>query len=142
MKLTPVLPPQACEFEALKYGLTQYNEGFTGTVFREKIAAFVKNDEGLIVAGVLGEIHWNWLHIQGLWVGQSIRKGGWGSRLLTQMEQYAVSKSTFNIRLETTSFQALGFYKKLGYSIFGELPDMPQGHTSYFLQKQLSIISK
>lgn len=54
MKLIPVLPPQACEFEALKYGLTQYNEGFTGTVFREKIAAFVKNDEGLIVAGVLG----------------------------------------------------------------------------------------
>ncbi len=55
------------------------------------------------------------------------------------MEEYALSKNTTNIRLETTTFQALGFYVKAGYSVFGELADMPKGHTSYFLQKQLGI---
>ncbi|WP_053980067.1 GNAT family N-acetyltransferase [Marinagarivorans algicola] len=142
MRLTQVLPPTACDFETLKYGLTQYNESFTGTVFREKIAAFVKDDKDVVVGGVLGEIHWNWLHIQGLWLDESIRKEGWGTKLLAHVERYAVSKNTLNIRLETTSFQALDFYIKLGYAVFGELPNMPQGYTSYFLQKTLSVTAK
>jgi ribosomal protein S18 acetylase RimI-like enzyme len=138
MKITKLMPPQDSEFEALKAGLTQYNESFTGAVYREKVASFLKTDSGVIVGGILGEINWNWMHIQGLWVDESIRKGGWGAKLLSQMEEYALSKNTINVRLETTTFQALGFYIKAGYSVFGELPDMPEGHTSYFLQKQLT----
>ena len=139
MELTNPLPPQEHEFEALKTGLTEYNESFTGAVFREKISSFVKDETGKIVGGILGEINWGWLHIQGLWIDASIRKGGWGTKLLSHMEEYALSKDTSNIRLETTTFQALDFYIKSGYSVFGELPNMPPGHTSYFLQKQLGI---
>jgi ribosomal protein S18 acetylase RimI-like enzyme len=136
MKLTKPLPPEDSDFEALKAGLTEFNESFTGPVFREKISSFVKDDSGKIVGGILGEINWGWLHIQGLWVDQSLRKGGWGTKLLSQMEDYALSKDTTNIRLETTTFQALDFYIKSGYSVFGELANMPPGYTSYFLQKQ------
>lgn len=139
MELTKPTSPQDNDLAALKAGLTECNESFTGAVHREKISSFVKNDSGVIVGGILAEINWNWVHIQGLWVDESIRKGGWGARLLSEMEEYALSKNTTNIRLETTTFQALGFYVKAGYSVFGELPDMPQGYTSYFLQKQLSI---
>jgi len=138
MEITKPLPPQDADFEALKAGLTEYNESFTGAVHREKVSSFVKNDSGFIVGGILGEINWNWMHIQGLWVDESIRKNGWGAKLLSEMEEYALSKNTSNIRLETTAFQALGFYIKAGYSVFGELPNMPKGYTSYFLQKQLS----
>lgn len=139
MEITKPLPPQDNDFEALKSGLTKYNESFTGVVHRETISSFVKNDSGVIVGGILGEINWNWMHIQGLWIDESIRQDGWGTKLLSEMEEYALSKNTANIRLETTTFQALGFYVKAGYSVFGELPNMPQGHTSYFLQKQLSL---
>jgi len=137
--LTKPLPPQDHEFDALKTGLTAYNESYTGAVFRETISSFVKDESGVIVAGILGEINWNWMHIQGLWVDESIRDKGWGAKLLATMEAYAISKNITNIRLETTTFQALGFYVKAGYSVFGELADMPKGHTSYFLQKQLAI---
>ncbi|MUH71989.1 GNAT family N-acetyltransferase [Psychrosphaera haliotis] len=139
MELTTPLPPQDNEFEALKAGLTKYNESHTGDVFREKVSSFVKDESGVIVGGILGEINWDWLHIQGLWIDESIRNHGWGAKLLSSMEEYALSKNTTNIRLETTTFQALGFYVKAGYSVFGELDDMPKGHTSYFLQKQLGI---
>jgi len=139
MEITNPLPPKNSDFEALKTGLTEYNESFTGSVFREKVASFVKDDSGNVVGGILGEINWNWMHIQGLWVDESIRKEGWGLKLLIVMEEYALSKSTSNIRLETTTFQALDFYLKAGYSVFAELPNMPNGHTSYFLQKQLGI---
>lgn len=139
MELTKPLPPQDSDFEALKAGLTEFNESFTGTIFREKISSFVKNDAGKIVGGILGEINWGWLHIQGLWVDESIRNGGWGSKLLSQLEDYALSNNISNVRLETTTFQALDFYLKSGYSVFGELSNMPPGHTSYFLQKKMNV---
>jgi len=138
MRITKPSSPKDNDFEILKIGLTEYNESFTGSVHKETVSSFVKDNSDCIVGGILGEINWNWMHIQGLWVDESIRKDGWGTKLLTQMEEYALSKSTFNIRLETTTFQALGFYIKFGYSIFGELADMPQGYTSYFLQKKLT----
>ena len=61
---------------------------------------------------------------------------GWGGRLLATMEQYDGSKGITNVHLETTSFQALPFYQKQGYAVFGELPDMPPGHITYFLKKR------
>ena len=139
MELTKPLPPETQDFEVLKLGLTNYNESFTGSVLREKVSSFVKDESGIVVGGILGEINWNWMHIQGLWVDEAFRKDGWGSKLIENLEQYALSKSIANIRLETTTFQALDFYLKLGYSVFGELPNMPLGHTSYFLQKQMSL---
>jgi hypothetical protein len=38
--------------------------------------------------------------------------------------------------LDSFSFQAPGFYKKLGYSVFGTLPDFPKGETRYFFSKR------
>ena len=138
MRLTTPLPPHENEFAALKTGLTHFNESHTGYVFREKVASFIKNDSDEIVGGILAEINWHWMHIQGLWIDETVRARGWGTKLLTSMEDYALSQNISNIRLETTTFQALDFYIKAGYSIFGELADMPKGHTSYFLKKQLS----
>lgn len=136
MLLTNPQPPQAHDFEALRNGLNGFNEAVTGQLLRERIASFIKDEDGLVLGGILGEIKWGWLHIEGLWVDESIRQGGWGARLLAAMEQYAQSKGITNFHLETTSFQALPFYQKQGYSVFGELPDMPPGHVSYFLKKQ------
>ena len=88
-----------------------------------------------MLGGILGEIKWGWLHIEGLWVEDAIRRDGWGARLLATMEQYASDKGITHFHLETTSFQALPFYQKQGYTVFGELPDMPPGHITYFLKK-------
>ncbi|ASP38087.1 GNAT family N-acetyltransferase [Bacterioplanes sanyensis] len=137
MEITAVAEPTEQDFLVLKNGLNGYNERFTGKIEREKVSAFVKSDTGETLGGILGEIYWGWLHVQGLWVHESIRSQKAGSRLLKQLEEYAFSKGIQNYRLETTTFQALGFYQKQGYQLFGELPDMPPGFTSYFLQKQI-----
>jgi len=76
MKLTPVLPPNNSDLESLKIGLTNYNESFKGPVLNERIASFVKNDAEQVVGGVLVEINWNWLHIQGFWMDDTLRKEG------------------------------------------------------------------
>jgi len=42
-----------------------------------------------------------------------------------------------SIYLDTFSFQAPKFYKKLGYSEFGRLNGFPPGHTRIWLSKSL-----
>ena len=139
MKITQPSEPKDEDFEVLKLGLNAYNESITGKLSKEKVASFIEDESGKVVGGILGEIKWGWMYVEGLWVDSTCRKGGWGSKLLIALEEFALSKGITNYRLETTSFQALGFYQKAGYSVFGELSDMPPGHTSFFLKKQVSI---
>ena len=136
MRITEVSEPTDDDFEVLKNGLNSFNDIYTGSLLKEKISSFVKDKNDTTVGGVLGEIHWGWLYVKGLWVSDSVRSKGLGSKLLQKIEEYAFSKGITNYRLETTSFQSLEFYKKQGYELFGELPDMPPGFTSYFLKKQ------
>lgn len=139
MKVTEVSQPSEQDFEVLKAGLGAYNEGFTGPLYREKVSCFVKGEGDVTLGGIIGEIKWGWLYVEGLWLADDIRTKGLGSKLLNKLEAYARSKGVSNFRLETTSFQALAFYKKQGYDLFGQLPDMPPGFMSYFLKKQIEI---
>ncbi|WP_447835097.1 GNAT family N-acetyltransferase [Aeromonas salmonicida] len=135
MRLTPPLPPQDEELDALRIGLSGYNTAQAGTHLRERIASFIKDEQGKVLGGIVADIKWGWLHVDWLWIDEGIRKDGWGARLLATMEQYASDKGITKVHLETTSFQALPFYQKQGYTVFGELPDMPPGHITYFLKK-------
>ena len=62
------------------------------------------------------------------------------SRLMDAAEDYAIRRGCFAATLETHSFEALGFYQKRGYEVFGVLEDYPPGHTKYFLRKRLGRI--
>lgn len=52
-------------------------------------------------------------------------------------ENFAKEKGFKYMRTDTLSFQAKPFYEKLGFKVFGELPDQPKGHTTYCLVKEL-----
>lgn len=140
MEITEVSQPHEADFEVLRNGLNNFNERHTGSLYREKISAFIKDENNQAVGGILGEIKWGWLYIEGLWVSDTVRSKGLGTALLKKLESYAFNKGIVNFRLETTSFQALNFYQKNDYIVFGQLPDMPPTHTSYFLKKQTTAI--
>lgn len=112
MRLTPPLPPQDEELDALRIGLSSYNTAQAGTHLRERIASFIKDEQGKVLGGIVADIKWGWLHVDWLWIDEGIRKDGWGARLLATMEQYASDKGITHVHLETTSFQALPFYQK------------------------------
>jgi histone acetyltransferase (RNA polymerase elongator complex component) len=44
-----------------------------------------------------------------------VRGNGWGIKLMTEAERYAVEKAAEASFLDTHSFQARLFYEKLGY---------------------------
>jgi GNAT superfamily N-acetyltransferase len=119
--------------------LTRYNDLKTGIDGNyQPLNLFVRDSEGKIVAGLLGNTYWGWLYVSILWVSEALRGQGYGRKLLRQAEQTALERGAHHAHLDTMSFQALPFYLKEGYTEYGRLDDMPLGHSRYFLQKRLS----
>ncbi|QMT17635.1 GNAT family N-acetyltransferase [Planococcus maritimus] len=103
----------------------------------EQLNFVLRNEDGTILGGLTATMFWQHLHVDFLWVDDSLRGKGQGSALLEQMEQAAKDKGCRLITLDTFSFQAPDFYKRNGYEVFGVLEDHPKGFSQYFLQKRL-----
>jgi GNAT superfamily N-acetyltransferase len=140
-QLTITVESQPKEEERRKVidGLTSYNESQTGDVGYERLTLLLRDTSGGVVGGLLGEIYWEWLHIDILWVHESLREHGYGGKLMAAAEWEAMARGCGAAFLDTFSFQALPFYERLGYEVFGELADYPPGHTRYFLRKLLRV---
>jgi GNAT superfamily N-acetyltransferase len=92
--------------------------------------------EGLLIGGLIGVTYWNWLFVKQLWVSEAFRSQGHGRGLMLAAEREAAGRGCEHAHLDTFDFQALPFYRTLGYAVFGQLEDFPAGHTRYFLQKR------
>jgi ribosomal protein S18 acetylase RimI-like enzyme len=66
-----------------------------------------------------------------------MRGRGVGRQLLTGAEAEAVRRGCLGAWLDTYSFQARGFYERVGYSVFGSIDNYPPGHSRIFLKKVL-----
>ena len=99
---------------------------------------YVIKDNGVIIAGITAFIYrWGILYIEVLFVKESHRHKGFGSVLLQKVEQEAKEMGSTLVHLDTFDFQALDFYLKNGYEIFGVLDDCPKDHKRYYLKKSL-----
>ncbi len=135
-KITSDLDPTDADVRTVKHHLMTFNNQHAEPENYQRLTLFVRDDSKNIVGGLLGYTHWRWLFVQNLWVAESVRGLGHGRKLMQSAEQEARLRGCRHAYLDTFDFQALGFYQKLGYEIFGQLDDYPPGHTKYFLQKR------
>jgi GNAT superfamily N-acetyltransferase len=118
--------------------LLEFNRSRTGVDDgHRRLAILLRNESNEIVGGLLGGTFWGWLHVDTLWIAENLRHQGYGHTLLAAAEQEAIARGCHHALLDTMSFQARPFYEKQGYTVFGELHDIPIGHSRYFMQKQL-----
>jgi len=93
---------------------------------------------GDVLGGLLGQLWGGWLQVTSLWVAQTVRGSGHGTRLMEKAEAYALSRGAVGVTLETFTFQARGFYEGLGYEVFAVLDGYPPGQSKLFLKKLLA----
>ena len=131
-------PPQE-SLAPIEQGLHEFNLSHLGKVIHNyyRVAIFARDKNQTIIGGVHGELVWEWLYINTLWVEEKHRGQGIGTRLLQAIEDAAILKGFYKSHLETTNFQALGFNLNKGYEVFGELEGKPTGSTWYYLKKTL-----
>jgi len=136
-KIVSVENPEQSAWGIIGRGVSSYNIQQTGDDQFQRLCFVLQAPDEEIVGGVLGELFWEWLHIDLLWVKDELRSRGYGDRLLAQIEETARQQGAKNAYLDTFSFQAPDFYKQRGYQVFGELKEYPPGHQLFFFQKQL-----
>jgi GNAT superfamily N-acetyltransferase len=98
----------------------------------------VRDDKGDLIGGLIGETLWNALVVNVLWVRGDHRKRGYGTALMERAEQIARERGCELLFLNTMTFQAPGFYTKLGYKVFGELTNAPRGYSRLWFCKRLA----
>lgn len=123
--------------QAILQPLIEYNDAQTGGSKSEPFALMVKDQNGEILGGLYGRMIFRWMFIELLSVPEQGRGQGIGSKLMAQAEALAREKNCYGVWLDTFDFQAPEFYKKLGFSQFGEIVDYPPGHKRHFFQKRL-----
>lgn len=101
------------------------------------IGIFYEDEHGKKIAGLTGETFGNWLCIKYLFVSESLRGQGIGSRIVTAAEKEARRRGCKYAFVDTFSFQAPGFYKKLGYEEVFVLRDYPYTGARYYYTKTL-----
>jgi GNAT superfamily N-acetyltransferase len=104
------------------------------------LAVFVRDDDGALVAGVFG---WTWggcAELQHLWVEESRRGEGLGTRLLDAAEAEAARRGCGQIVLFTHAANngADGArYTRRGYELVGRVDDYPVGDAALWYRKPL-----
>ncbi|MFC4403766.1 GNAT family N-acetyltransferase [Gracilibacillus xinjiangensis] len=118
-----------------QFNLRHFPEDLSGRY--EDIGLFIKDDTGDVYGGLIGAVCWNWLEIYQLFLDEKIRNQGYGTKLLLEIENMARERKCDYIKLDTLSFQALDFYKKHGYEVFGSINNVGREHVHYYLKKDL-----
>ena len=129
-------PPE--DLRVIREGYDRDTEKLIGEEGRRELAFFVRDGDGEVVGGINGVYsNYGWLWIGLLWVKEDLRGQGSGSQLMARIEEEARSNGCTNAYLNSFSFQAVGFYQKLGDRIYGELDDFPPGQQVCALTKRL-----
>jgi GNAT superfamily N-acetyltransferase len=118
-------------------GLLAFNEARIGPADERPVKFVARDSGGAVVGGILGHTRWRWLYIAKLWVDESARGHGLGTRLMEAAEDLARSRGCTGVSLDTFDYQARPFYEKLGYELFGTLEGYPPGSRQFYLRKRL-----
>ena len=128
-------------FAAVRAGIRDADPPDVGPRDWQPLKLGLRTSDGALLGGLYGATMWRWLLIDGLWVARELRGRGLGHELVVAGEREAINRGCVGAWLGTFDFQARGFYERLGYTVFAELPGFPAGHTHYHLLKRFNSTS-
>ena len=134
LKIVPMDQPA---WDVIGGGISDYNTQKVGQDNSQNLCFVLQSTEGNIIGGIIGATYWDWFYINLMWIREDYRSSGYGHQLMLQAEEEAKKRGAKFAHLDTFSFQAPEFYKKHGYQVFGELDNFPEGHSRFFLKKEL-----
>lgn len=125
---------------AILDGLVAFNTAKTENRYPppRNIALALKDAAGATVGGLTARIGASRMFVELLFVPETLRGQGLGAKLMAEAERIARNEGCIGIWLDSFTFQAPDFYRKLGYAEFGRLDDYPPGFSRHFLHKTLS----
>lgn len=131
------LNPTEDELSKVDDALREFNTPVIGPENYSTFAVFVQDSEGAFQGGLTCKVKFGWLYLADLWLPEILRGHGYGRQLIEVAENEGRRRGCRHAHLDTFEFQALTFYKHLGYEVWGTLDDFVPDHTQYHLRKKL-----
>ncbi len=135
------LPDEAAQIVLLS-GLAAYNESRAGPdpvrQPQNHICVVARDSHARVRGGLQGVAVGAWLAIDLVWVEESFRGRGIGSRLLAEAEAEGRRRGCKWVILATFDYQAPDFYFSRGYVEYARMEDFPWGRTRFQLRKALA----
>lgn len=129
--------PSADDMAVLGARLGEFNASVTAIGDGRLIGVFVRAGNGELTAGLHGHTWGGTCEVSRLWVSEAMRRRGLGSQLMQAAEEEARGRGCRQMFLSTYTFQAPGFYERLGFEEVGRVSDYPVGHYQVFMVKRL-----
>jgi GNAT superfamily N-acetyltransferase len=102
------------------------------------LALVARDAAGSVVAAALGHTWGGTCELKQVFVDARLRRSGLGRELVLRAIAEAEARGCTQLLLSTHSFQAPGFYAKLGFRELFRLPDYPRGHAQIWLLRELT----
>jgi GNAT superfamily N-acetyltransferase len=115
----------------------EFNAAVTGYFDGRLIAGCVRDDTGEIIAGFDGYTWGGCCELSHVWVHERHRGQGLGTSLIRFAEAEAAARGCLRVVLATHSFQAPGFYERMGYERKYAIEGRPRGYEDVIYVKIL-----
>ena len=116
----------------------EFNARATGYFDGRLLGGLLRNEAGEVIAAFNGHTWGACCVVAHLWVHELQRGRGLGRSLMQVIEAEALRRGCEQVVLSTYSFQAPGFYERLGYEKQAVIQGQPKGHTNVTYVKRLN----
>lgn len=138
----PIPPIELCDEEEchqlesfLVERIYEFNAHATGYFDGRLLGGRLRSDSGDVIAAFNGHTWGGCSVVAHLWVHESQRGRGLGRALLRAAEAEAMRRGCEQVVVATHTFQAPGFYERLGYGMRAVIRGQPKGHANVFCVK-------
>ena len=132
-----VLPGDENDAEVIMKGLDAYSAAYESECENIRFYKKLTDGDGNFAAGVIADVDKGECgYVSALFVEEPLRRRGLGTFLLAQVEKLARENGASMIMTSAGDWN-VGFFRKNGYVLRGELKDVPKGHDCYELYKEI-----
>jgi len=130
--------PDPNDVQVLGDGIIAYAKQQKGLGPIRVFAFFIRDENNNIVGGCKGDMLYGCLFVSDLWVSEPLRNQGYGSQLMQAAVQFGKEQGCLFAAVNTMDWEALEFYKKLGFHVEFERHGFEKNSIIYFLRKDFN----
>ena len=123
--------------EVLYHGISERAFQAKGLSPIRSFSIFIKDQKEKVIGGTSGTLFYGSLYVDSLWVDETLRNQGWGTKLMEEAEKVGKKHGALFATLNTMDWEALPFYQKLGYSIEFTREGYEKDSKMFMLRKSL-----
>lgn len=128
-------PPE--EEEILLEGIFQEAHKARGMQRIKPFSFMLKDENQTVHGGVTGTTYYGYMYVELLYVDPKYRGQNFGSKLMEAAEKLAKERNCAYICITTMDWEAMPFYKKLGYQVDYTRDGFENNSTMYIMHKKV-----